>query len=286
MKTFPLLTVLLLSSPLRGQLVGSYETFTERENANTWKFYDYFVGGESIAPMWRRPGSEADPEIYAEFTQDFGVSLYADVDSSDGYLVGDYAAQGVAGVFCNIFVEDPASLDSFEFYFVSNGTFYYSNYFEVDSAGWSSAENSFKESDWYVGVDDDNDGLLDGYVYIILTDEILSNVSEIGLNFFPLSTAADGKDVGIDNFTLVADLTPVAPLLTVSSGAGAYFFQGLPGIQYTVEQSSSLKENEWTPVEEPFEGNGPYSHNFPTALKKFLRVITSPLYTEIPKVGT
>lgn len=285
MKTFPILTVLFLSSPLQGQLVGAFETFTEVDNANTWKFYDYFVGGESIAPMWRRPGSEDDPEIYAEFTQDFGVSLYADLDSSDGYLVGNYAAQGVAGVFCNIYVEDPASFDSFEFYFVSDGIFYYSNYFEVDEAGWSSAENSFRESDWYVGVDDNDDDFIDRYVFTPLNDEILSSVTEIGLNFFPFSEAADGKDVGIDNFTLVADLTPVAPVLSVAANSGSYFFEGLPGIQYTVEESTNLQETNWAPVEAPFEGSGQYSHNFATGLKKFLRVITEPLYTEIPKVG-
>ena len=286
MKTFPLLTVLFLSCPLHGQLVGAYETFTEQDNANTWKFYDYSVGGDSIAPMWKRPGSEADPEIYAEFTQDFGVSLFADQDSSDGYLVGDYVAAGVVGVFCNIFVENPASLDSFEFYFVSDGIFYYSNYFEVDTPGWSSAENSFRENDWYVGVDNDEDGFLDEYVFTPLTDEILDSVNEIGLNFFPLSDDADGKDVGIDNFTLVADLTPVAPLLAVTSDSGSYSFQGLPGSQYTVEESTNLLETDWATVEAPFEGSGPYSHNFTTGLKSFLRVITEPLYTEIPKVGT
>ena len=107
MKILTLLTALVIGSPLHGQLVGAYETFTEADNANTWKFYDYFVRGDSVAPMWKRPGSEADPEIYASFTQDYGVSLYADLNSSDGYLAGDYVTAGVAGVFCNIFVEDP-----------------------------------------------------------------------------------------------------------------------------------------------------------------------------------
>lgn len=286
MMTFLLLSLLLLSTPLHGQLVGAYETFTEEDNANTWKLYDYSVGGDSLAPLWTRPGSEADPEIYAEFTQDFGVSLFADQDSSDGYLVGDYVAQGVTGVFCNVFVEDPASLDNFEFYLLSGGAFYYSNYFEVDDAGWSRAENSFKNNDWYIGVDNDADGFFDEYVYTPLTDEILRNVTEIGLNFFPSSDAADGKDVGIDNFTLVADLTPVAPILVIAAGAGSYSFEGLRGIQYTVEQSFSLKDDDWTPVENPFEGSGPYSHNFTTDFKQFLRVVTEILYTEIPKVGT
>jgi len=285
MKAFLPLSLLLLGTPLHGQLVGAYETFTEKNNADTWKLYDYSLEGDSSLPLWKRPGSEADPEIYAEFTQDFGVSLFADIDSSDGYFVGDYVAQGVAGVFCNVFVEDPASFDSFEFYLFSGDTFYYSNYFEVDDPGWSSAENSFRDSDWYIAVDDDNDGIIDDYLYTPLTDEILSEVIEIGVNFFPFSNAADGKDVGIDNFTLVADLTPVAPVLAVAADSGSYSFEGLPGIQYIVEQSSSLKDDDWTPVEDPFEGSGPYSHNFTTGIKQFLRVITEPLYTEIPRVG-
>ncbi|YCM44433.1 hypothetical protein V2O64_00175 [Verrucomicrobiaceae bacterium 227] len=285
MKTFSLLTLLLFGAPLHGQLVGATETFTDQENANTWKTYDYSVGQEG-QPLWKRSGSEADPEIYTEFIEDFGVSLFADENSSDGYFVGDYVTQGVAGVFCNVFIEDSTTLDSFEFYFVSEGVFFYSNYFEVDTDGWSSAENSFQNNDWYVGVDDDGDGFIDDYVYTPLTDDILSNVSEIGVNFFPISDAADGSDVAIDNFTLVADLSPVSPVLAVSADSGSYSFEGLPGVQYTVEQSATLQENGWAPVETPFEGSGPYSFDFTTASKQFLRVKTEALYTEVPKVGS
>lgn len=277
--------LLLLPSVLQAQLVGAFETFTHESNANSWVFYDYFTGTDGNPPLWKREGSEADPEIWAEFTQDAGVSLYANQISSDGFLVGDYLSAGVVGIFTNVFVEDTASFDSFEFYFVSDGVLYYSNYFEVDTPGWSTAENSFRDNEWYIGVDTDDDGFIDEFVLTPITDDILQSVSEIGLNFFPNSTAANGKDVGLDNFTLLADLTPADPVLKTGSSSGTYSFMALPGIQYTAEESPDLRESGWSEVEPPFEGDGStYTHAFSTTMRRFLRLNTEVLYTEVPEV--
>lgn len=287
MKTISLLILVpCLASTLRGQLVGAFETFTYESNANTWNLYDEFTGEEGLLPFWQRAGSEEDPEIYGAFNEDYGISLYATSLSSDGYLVGDYTTAGVAGIFTNIFVEDRSTFDSFEFYFVSEGVFYYSNYFEVDFSGWSTAENSFRDDEWYIGLDNDNDGVIDEYVETPLTDAILGSVSEIGVTFFPiLGSASDGKEVGLDNFTLLADLTPTEPILSVNSDSGSYSFEALPGTLYTVEQSESLRAPDWLGIDPPFEGDGStYEHHFTTGPRNFFRVLTETLYTEVPEI--
>lgn len=279
MKRFPLLLCLLSGSSVYGQIAGSFESFTEETNAKSWFLFDFGTPDQYFFPSWTLPDS-TDAEIYAEFFGASGIALLADTNSSDQAFTGDYAAAGIAALSADIYVETPDNLDFFEFYFVSGGTFYYSNFLETDTVGWSTFEYSLKNDLWYFRNSKGD------YVETELTDAILGTISEIGFDFFPLSDAADGDKIGIDNFLLLADLRQVEPDLAVSAEEGLLTFQAVPGLEYTVERSTDLTGNGWTEVEAPFELSGPYSHLFNPASKGFFRVKQVALYFEVPKVAS
>lgn len=279
MKLLPLLLTSLLVTSSYGQVVGAIETFSFEENANSWNLYDYFTD-EVDAPLWTLPDS-TDPEIYAKFSGDYGTSLFASEISSDQYFVGDYVAAGVAGIFCNVYAENVDNFDVLEFYLVHDDVFYVSNYFVLDFDGWSTLEIYFDESDWYVYNEDTED-----YDLTTLTDTILSDVVEIGINFYPLlGASSDGEIVGIDNFVLLADTTPTEPEVGIDGASGSLSFQTVPGIEYTIEQSSTLESDNWvTAGAGPFESTGPYTYDFTAPERLFFRIKQEALYFDIPQV--
>ncbi len=270
-----ILSLLLLAPALHGQILGGIESFTMQENGESWGFYDYSNNETDFAP-WNLFNS-GDPEIFATFTQDAGVSLFADGLSSDGYFVGDYSGTGIKNVFCDIFIEDLSTFGDVEFYILAGGTFYYSDFYIIESSGWLGLDSSFSEDPWYIFDEDD-----DEFVEVDLTPLILSDVVEIGLNFYPASAAADGRAVGVDNFALLPDLTPPLVSITSTSDAAVFSFTGIEGMQYTIQSSPSLEADSWTSVGSPFEINGLSQTTLPIANKSFFRVLALPFYVEVP----
>lgn len=269
------LLFLLLALPIQAQTLGGFETFSEEDNATGWGFYDY-ASEEAFVASWKLPDT-TDAEIYGAFTQDSGVSLFADAMSSDQYFIGDYASAGIDTVICEIYVEDAASFFEAEIYILAGDVFYYSDPYDVDASGWSTLTNSFSGDQWYIY--DDTESV---FIPVDITPTILSDVTEIGVNYYPSSTAADGKLVALDNFGLFPNLTPPALDITTSKRNATIAFTGIPGIQYTVQSSNSLRGNSWTNIENPFEITGPFQTTTPLSTKSFFRVLNQIFYIETP----
>ena len=274
MKLF-LSAALALTPLIHAQTLGGFESFTMQENGESWAFYDFSNNETDFAP-WNLFNS-ADPEIFAIFTQDSGVSLFADGLSSDGYFVGDYSGTGIANVFCDIFIEDFATFGDVEFYILAGGTFYYSDFYLIESSGWWELDASFSEDPWYIYDEDDEE-----FIEVDLTPLILSDVAEIGLNFYPRSAAADGKAVAVDNFALLPDLTPPLVSITSTTDSAVFSFTGIEGMQYTIQASPSLEEDSWTNVGSPFEIDGLSQTPLPIANKSFFRLLALPVYIQAP----
>lgn len=270
-----LLLSLLLVAPVGAQTLGGFEPFTQQANGESWAFYNYATDEAFNAP-WNLSNS-GDPEIYATFTQDSGVSLFADIMSSGGIFVGNYAEAGVDTILCDVFIEDINTFSDVEFYILAGDTFYYSDFYVIEQSGWAGLQNSLSRDQWYIFDDDDEE-----FIEVNLTPAILSDVTEIGLNFYPASTAADGRAVAIDNFTLLPDLT--APEVSISTqGSSAQFsFTGIEGMQYTIQTSSNLRESIWTNVGSPFEIVGNSTTTVPRGNKGFFRLISQPFFIEAP----
>ncbi|MFT6863457.1 MAG: hypothetical protein ACJAVK_002018, partial [Akkermansiaceae bacterium] len=143
--------------------------------------------------------------------------------------------------------------------------------------GWTGLTSSFSKDPWYIY--DENDG---EYLEVNLTPVILNDVTEIGLNFYPASAAADGKAVALDNFSLLPNLDPPAVSITTSSDSAELSFTGIEGIEYTLQTSPSLEAGSWTSVGSPFEISGSSQTTLPIANKSFFRVLALPFYIETP----
>ncbi len=270
-----LFTLLVFAAPLHAQTLGALETFTEEDNANGWGFYNYATDEAFVAP-WKLPGT-TDAEIFATFTQGSAVSLFADIISSEGYFVGDYHSAGIDTIYCDVYVEDITTFSDMEFYLFSGDTFYYSDDYETADSGWSSLINSLSKDQWYIYDEDDEE-----FVEVELTDAILGGIVEIGLNFYPNSTAADGKAIAIDNFAVLPDLAPPTIDISTQGSNATVSFTGIEGVQYTLESSSTLLEPGWTQIGAPIEITGPSETTVPLTSKSFFRMSAQPFYIEVP----
>ena len=147
----------------------------------------------------------------------------------------------------------------------------------VGQSGWTSLTNSLSKDQWYIYDEADQQ-----FLEAPLTPAILFDVKEIGLNFYPSSSAASGRIVAVDNFNLLPDLS--SPEIKIST---EYFttkvsFNGIEGIQYTLQNASNLEENSWTNVGNPFETTGESETIVPMVNKGFFRILSQPFYIEAP----
>jgi hypothetical protein len=267
--------------PATAQVAGTYEPFTHLANAASWLVYDY-ADGEYYTPGWDSEGDGFNPDIYYPFTGTSTFEFLADGFSSDGAFVGDLAAGGVDAIGCDVFVEDINSFSFGEFFLFSetDGRYYYSDFIEPATSGWDFAYASLTEEDWYVYENDD-------FVPVPLTPEILSGISEVGVRFYALTgSAANGKTVGIDNFTYYGAL--VLPELTTSAAGGLFQlgFDRRPGIGYSIQSSPDLSNWTWVPGEEFITGTAPYTMTKPLATgPRFFKVGIEDFLTPVPNVG-
>jgi hypothetical protein len=267
--------------PSNAQLAGTFEPFTHEANAESWIVYDYADEGFYI-PFWDYAGDGMNPDIYFTFAGMNALDIYADAFSSGGAFVGDLAAAGVDAISCDVFIEDINSFDFGEFFLFSatDNRYYYSDFIEPDASGWDFAYASLTEDDWYVFENG-------SFVPVQLTPEILGGITEIGVTFYPLDVPeADGKAVGIDNFTFYGAL--VLPEITTSAGGGLFQlgFDRRPGIGYSIQSSPDL--NTWTlvPGGEFITGTSPYTMTRPlTPASRFFRVGIEDFLTPVPEVS-
>lgn len=270
-----LISLLFLALPLHAQTLGGFASFTDQGNSETWRFYDYATGAFTDA-AWRVTDGD-NGEIFATFNGDEGVSLFADDFTSDSNFIGDYTAAGIDTVTCDIFIEDVSTFSDAEFYFDSGGTFYYSEFYFFATSGWASMTASFSRDQWYIFDETENN-----FLEVELTPAILGAITEIGLNLYPSSAAADGQAVALDNFSLLPDLLVPETSLTLSSNLAEFSFTGIAGMEYTIQTSPSLAANSWINVGSPFEITGPSQTNLPIASKSFFRLQALPFFIDIP----
>ena len=269
------LFLFFLLVPTGAQTLGGYEPFTQQENGESWAVYNYATD-QAFNAQWNFSDS-GDPEIYATFTGSAGVSLFADVMSSNGFFVGNYANAEIDTILCDIFIEDVNTFSEVEFYILAGDTFYYSNPYLVGQSGWTSLANSLSKDQWYIYNEADQQ-----FFEAPLTPAILFDVKEIGLNFYPSSSAASGQIVAIDNFNLLPDLSSPEIKISTENSTAKVSFKGIEGIQYTIQNASNLDENSWTNVGNPFETTGESKTIVPLVNKGFFRILSQPFYIEAP----
>lgn len=261
--------ILLFSTLIHAQEAGTVETFSGRENANSWLVEPVSSDPDPRFPdlLWTLPGSE-NPELYSTFTSRDGIQFSADALSSAGLLTGDYNAGQVWGLSCFVFLENAASIALVEFFFESGGQLYLNRGFDDLTDGFTLFLSSLREDPWFI--------IQDGVpVETEITDEILSTVTRVGIIALPFlnedSPSPVGSNVAIDEFSLCPDPAPVQ--LTLDPTAGRLTFQPTLGYQYTLERSQTLTPESWTEALEPFASGDPFSFALePSRPKEFFRV--------------
>lgn len=282
MKPHALISVLLtafLTPAASAQVRGGYETFTNEANADSWGLYDSF-DEEFYTPEWNLLQS-GNPEISGLVRPDSSTSLFADSLSSNASFVGNFSANKIAGLSCDAYVDDADFLLGADFYFVSGGIYHYSIVFATPGAfsadGWDYMETSFKNAPWYIFS-------TGSFVEVVITDAILSNITEVGVNFYSTSDASEDITVAIDNFSLIPE--KIIPTVSIVKNGGniELGFQRETGQIYDILQSPTL--NAWSelPGYTGITGNGNFIATDPLAVRKFFRVATEEFYTPIPNV--
>lgn len=263
----------------QAQVRGGYETFTSENNAASWGLYDY-SDDTVYVPLWNFSNS-GNPEIHGTVAPDSTIALFADDLSSDGSFVGDFSAARITGLSCDAYVEDAGSLLFASFYFYSDGVFYFSqeffppNYFS--GGGWDFMEVSLDDP-WFTF----DDG---GIVEVAITGEILSTITEIGVEFFTTPDAPTDLRVAIDNFALIPEL--IVPQVSIAKSGGdiELGFQRELGQIYDILQSTNL--NGWSvlPGFADITGEGLFMASDPLTDRKFFQIATERFYTPIPDIG-
>ena len=136
---------------------------------------------------------------------------------------------------------------------------------------------SLSEDQWFI-----IDATQNVFVPVELSDTILSNVSEIGVNFIPSATTIANSYVAIDNFNIIPDLTPPALGITTSNGEITVSFEQSAGISYDLQMSPTLQAEDWSSLDPDIRGEGPFETPVTPLSKSFFRVATAPLFFEAP----
>jgi len=286
----PFLFSFLLLAPLHAQVVpGAFEPFTDLGTSDGWGFRNFNSTTDfaAISPLpddaTNNDGDNG--EIFGQFTgtdlepllASSVISLFADSFSSSQYFIGDYASARIETIVTAVYFEDPGFGSLTEFYFVSDGTTYFSDDFIFTLSGWFTMSVSLSEDQWFIIDDTQN-----VFVPVELSDTILSTVSEVGVNFIPSATTIANSYVALDNFTILPDLTPPSLDITTPNGEISVSFEQSAGISYDLQMSPTLQADDWVSVDPDIRGEGPFETSVTPLLKSFFRVATSPLFFEAP----
>lgn len=278
----PLTLLSLLTTSLFAASPFTKEEFNTAINTSRWFIYNYETGGFT-APDWNAVDGGDNPEASAKFTAGNGVSFVANEASSLGTFTGDFFSAGIDGLDCDIFAENASLIQSVEFFFLHDGVFYFSDPFTLNNDGWSLLQYSFTTDPWYTI----EDGI---FVDALITDEILSDVGQIGVDFFPFGVedAIDSR-VGLDNFTLMGDV-PTTPLEIAKGNANdlALSFSREDGFNYTIEANEELTSDGWNPLgpeTADLSGTEPFETAIPRSARQFFRLMIRPLYYSVPDIG-
>ena len=281
---FPLvarfIAIAILTTSAMSQVRGGYETFTSENNAYSWGLYD-FSDGLFYTPAWDF-SQIGNPEIYGFVTQNSGISLFADAYSSNANFVGDFSAKKISGLSCDAYVDDAISLLGADFYFVSNETFYFSivfgfpDYFSAD--GWDYMETSFRDDPWYIFENGE-------FMEAEITDAILSNITEVGVDFYSTSDATEDLVVAIDNFSLIPEIIVPEVSILKNGDTMELAFQLETGQIHDILQSPNLSVWSELPAYEGITGYGPFTASVPISVRNFFRLAINEFFSPISDIG-
>ena len=266
----------------KAALAGAWETFFDQTNADAWLVDDY-VSATLLSPLWM--GTPVDEEyVYFAYNGDNPVSFIADAYVGDGEFVGDYRAEKISGVSCQVYIGNLSVLDLIDCGLFASGpggdTYYYSEVFvaeDFDGNGWWVLLFDFDQP-WYY---------YDGTKWIAVNAKLLTGIKELSINFYPVANSAGGSFVGIDE--VAVEPTVTAPKLSTSLVAGApgsfrLAFTPGPGTQCRVEKMGNPPLLTWNAMVGEIGIKGPGEHVFlrplqPTA--EVFRVGVDPFYTAV-----
>ncbi|MGJ8695972.1 MAG: hypothetical protein ACSHYF_06620 [Verrucomicrobiaceae bacterium] len=280
---------LLAPLSLHAVTPGAKEEFPTETNASAWGLFD-FADGITYAPNWVDGDDPYAGSAFAENPEspgvyDQGLWFFADDLVAEGAFVGDYHAAKIAGVEVDVFISEPEKLDFCDIALLSNAGGENVYYYSVDFPG-----TSFLPYDgdwWLIPVTFGGSWFIrnssDIYVPADLTPEILSNVVEIGIRFFPTNTNDEGWAPLIDNFSLTP--TPEAPEITTSAVAGNFNLGFTPkaGNYYSIEKFNRGTQS-WEDVAGQTEIFTSAPYNFESTLipeGEFYRVLAKAAYTPV-----
>jgi hypothetical protein len=266
---------------------GAWETFYTQKNADAWSIYD-FADGEDYPVDWSDAVAGVETASTTYF-KDNAVAFWTDVSAGGGAMVGDYPAVKIAGLSCDVYLGDLATLDYLDCSVFALGPagptkkYYYSAaYFREDfrEGGWWILPFSFDDP-WYYWNET---------AWVPVDARTLTAISSIDFTFYPMIGSAGGSRVGIDNVTL--DPTVVAPKVatTVTTSVPRKFqmsFTPGPGLACQVEKMRMPPAAGWDVVPGQTEIVGPAVHVYldPMATPKGIfrvaaeadyRIITTP----------
>lgn len=265
----------------KAALAGAWETFFDEYNTESWGLYDD-ADGEVYLPFWSEQGEFA----YSTYTGDAPMSFFADAQVGNGAFVGNYPAERVAGVACDIYVGDLSVLAAVDCSVYANGPggkrYYYSEEFygeDFSAAGWWSLWFDFNVP-WYY-----YDSVSSRWVEV--DARTLEAVEELSFNFYPVEGSAGGTVAGIDDVTLEPTLE--APALAVASDGGLagefrLTFTPGPGLECRVERRAAEPSGLWEAVAGETGLKGPAAHVFRAPLadrQAIFRVATEASYTAV-----
>lgn len=271
-----------LAQAAAGAQAGAWETFFDEQNTRAWYVWDY-ADDASYYPFWE--GTPVGLEYaYTTYSGPDTVSFNADELVGAGAFVGDYRAQRIDAIACDVFIGSLADLDFVDCALFATGPdgtgFHFSPKFYAEGFsgdGWRSLHFSFDELwDFWTGTE-----------WVTVDPRTLTNIEQLEIAFTPRSGIVGGSEVGLDDVTLEPTLE--APQLTtaVTAGPPAQFrlaFTPGPGLECRVEKMRQTPTAGWDAVTGQTKIVGPAEHVFETPVTPapgIFRVAAEVFYTMV-----
>ncbi len=182
-----------------------------------------------------RPDLDENPYAYSFFIEGEGVWFYADGNTANGALVGDFAGQKISGVDVSVNI-DPLELNYLDLAVDADGPqgagYYYSLIYQPEDLG--------DFPDWYIlnfAFDEDWFYFQDGEAIAFKPDQaFLASVRQIGVRVFPASGVTGDSYVGLDDIILVPTVEGPALSTSLSGGNFVLDFTVNPGVTAMIEK--------------------------------------------------
>ncbi len=261
-------------------LAGAWETFFTQNNTDAWLVYDYADYPAPHTALWS--GTPLYEE-YAYYTvhgdHPLGFAVVPEKNIGLGAFLGDYSAQKIAGIGCDVFIGDLAALDFVDCTIYATSPYgdgwYYRAEVNFTASGWKRGLFFSLSAGW---------NFWNGTTWVAIAPTVFTLVDEIQINFTPKKGTSGGSRVGIDNVKLVPTVTAPVLATSVTTAVPRNFrlaFTPGPGLQCRVEKMQPPPATGWDPVAGQTGIRPPGEHVFltPATLgREFFRVATEPYY--------